>query len=83
MPGQTSESIAKTLDKVIEIQPTQVQPMLLHYKPWVRKYQIKMLKDGPLPDFMERKDLLDVIDQRLKKAGYLRVAFESLSLIHI
>ena len=35
-----------------------------------------MVEDGPLPDFMERKDLLDVIDQRLKEAGYLRVAFE-------
>ena len=39
-----------------------------------------MVEDGPLPDFMERKDLLDVIDQRLKEAGYLRVAFESYAL---
>ena len=39
-----------------------------------------MVEDGPLPDFMERKELLDVIDDKLKKAGYLRVAFESYAL---
>ena len=29
---------------------------------------------------MERKELLNVIDQKLKKAGYVRVAFESYAL---
>ena len=77
LPGQTDKSIEKTLDKVVEIQPPQVQPMLLHYKPWVRKYQIKMLRDGPLPDFFDRKKLLNIASEKLVKAGYKRAGFES------
>ena len=32
------------------------------------------------PDFLERKELLDVINDKLDKAGYERVAFESYAL---
>ena len=39
-----------------------------------------MVEEGPLPDFMERKELLDVINEKLEKAGYIRVAFESYAL---
>ena len=66
--------------QIIKLKPTLVQTSLLAYKPWLNKASIRMVEDGPLPDFMERKDLLDVIDQRLKEAGYLRVAFESYAL---
>ena len=61
LPGQTEESIKRTLDKVIEIRPTQIQPMMMHYKPLTRKYMIKMLKDGPLPDFFDRKLLFSIV----------------------
>ena len=79
-PGQTKTTMEDTCDKIIELKPTLVQTSLMAYKPWINKASIRMVEDGPLPDFMERKDLLDVIDQRLKKAGYLRVAFESYAL---
>ena len=39
-----------------------------------------MVEEGPLPDFIERKELLDVINEKLEKAGYIRVAFESYAL---
>ncbi len=79
-PGQTIETMEDTCDKIIKLKPTLVQTSLLAYKPWINKASIRMVEDGPLPDFMERKDLLDVIDKRLKEAGYLRVAFESYAL---
>ena len=79
-PGQTIDTMHDTCDKIIKLKPTLVQTSLLAYKPWLNKASIRMVEDGPLPDFMERKDLLDVIDQRLKEAGYLRVAFESYAL---
>ena len=79
-PGQTIDTMHDTCDKIIKLRPTVVQTSLLAYKPWLNKASIRMVEDGPLPDFMERKDLLDVIDQRLKEAGYLRVAFESYAL---
>ena len=79
-PGQTKESIAKTCDKIIELQPTLVQLSLMAYKPWVAKYQIQMLAEGPLPDFLERKELLGVIHEKLSNAGYVRTGFECYSL---
>jgi len=80
LPGQTNESMEKTMDKVIEIRPTQLQPALLAYKPWIAKYQIKMVKDGPLPDFFDRKRLFEIVNEKLLKAGYKRAGFESYAL---
>ena len=79
-PGQTRETMIKTCDQIIQLKPTLIQTSLMAYKPWLNKASIRMVEDGPLPDFMERKELLDIIDQKLKKAGYVRVAFESYAL---
>ena len=79
-PGQTKDTMRKTCDQIIELKPTKVQTSLLAYKPWIAKAQIRMVEEGPLPDFMERKELLDVINEKLEKAGYIRVAFESYAL---
>jgi len=80
-PGQTTETMSKTCDQIIELQPTLVQLSLMAYKPWVAKYQIQMLAEGPLPDFLERKELLEVIHKKLKAAGYIRTGFECYSLL--
>ena len=77
LPGQTNDSMEKTMDKLIKIRPPQVQPMLLAYKPWVAKAQIKMVKDGPLPDSFDRKQLFKIAADRLSKAGYVRAGFET------
>ena len=77
LPGQTDESIKRTMEKVIEIKPPQIQPMLLAYKPWVRKYQIKMVEGGPLPDFFDRKKLFKIVTDKLSSAGYNRAGFET------
>ena len=39
-----------------------------------------MLAEGPLPDFLERKELLEVIHDKLAKGGYIRTGFECYSL---
>ena len=57
----------RTCDKIIELKPTLVQLSLMAYKPWVAKYQIQMLAEGPLPDFLERKELLNVIHSKLSE----------------
>ena len=80
LPGQTNETIAATCDQIIELKPTLVQLSLMAYKPWVAKYQIKMLAEGPLPDFFERKELLEVIHKKLSEGGYMRTGFECYSL---
>tara|TARA_B100000214_G_C23964226_1_gene626904 strand:+ start:452 stop:1876 length:1425 start_codon:yes stop_codon:yes gene_type:complete len=81
LPGQTPKSINKTLDKVIAIKPTQLQPMLVHYDPFKRKYMIKMLKDGPLPDFYDRQEMYEIVKNRLiNDGGYKKAGFESYAL---
>ena len=79
-PGQTISSMEKTCDGVIKLKPTLVQLSLMAYKPWVSKYQIRMVEEGPLPDFLERKELMEVIHSKLKGAGYVRTGFECYSL---
>jgi oxygen-independent coproporphyrinogen III oxidase len=80
LPGQTVDTMSKTCDEILRLKPTLVQLSLLAYKPWVAKYQIRMLEEGPLPDFLERKELLDIIHEKLKSAGYIRTGFECYSL---
>ena len=79
-PGQTVKTMAKTCDEIIRLKPTLVQLSLMAYKPWVAKFQIRMLEEGPLPDFFERKELLEIIHQKLKTGGYIRTGFECYSL---
>ncbi len=79
-PGQTVNSMEKTCDGVIKLKPTLVQLSLMAYKPWVSKYQIRMVEEGPLPDFLERKEMMDVIHKKLSGAGYIRTGFECYSL---
>ena len=39
-----------------------------------------MLAEGPLPDFLERKEILNIIHKKFKNSGYLRTGFECYSL---
>tara|TARA_B100000579_G_scaffold432860_1_gene450502 strand:- start:4291 stop:5736 length:1446 start_codon:yes stop_codon:yes gene_type:complete len=79
-PGQTVETMSKTCEEIIKLRPTLVQLSLMAFKPWVAKYQVQMLAEGPLPDFLERKELLEVIHKKLRGAGYVRTGFECYSL---
>ncbi len=79
-PGQTVESMSNTCDDIIKLRPTLVQLSLMAYKPWIAKYQIRMVEEGPLPDFLERKELMEIIHRKLKAGGYVRVGFESYAL---
>ena len=79
-PGQTTESMSRTCDEIVRLKPTLVQLSLMAYKPWVAKYQVQMLSEGPLPDFLERKELLEVIHKKLQAGGYIRTGFECYSL---
>ena len=77
MPSQTPESMAQTIEHVVDLGPDQVQTMYMHYKPDTRSYMVRMVKDGPLPDFYDRKALFVEATTRLLDAGYDRAGFES------
>ena len=80
LPGQTNESMSKTIDEVVKIRPTQLQTMMMHYKPDTRKYMINMLREGPLPDFYDRKILYSILEKKLLESGYKKTGFESFAL---
>ena len=80
LPGQTNKTMEETVDEVIKLRPPEIQPMMMHYKPQARKYMIKMLKDGPLPDFFDRKLLYATLNEKLIKAGYTHNGYESYAL---
>ena len=80
LPGQTLESMSNTIDQVIKLRPTQLQTMMMHYKPKTRKYMINMLRDGPLPDFYDRKMLYSLLEKKLLEGGYKKTGFESFAL---
>ena len=77
MPSQTPKSIAQTIKHVVDLDPDQIQTMYMHYKPDTRSYMVRMVQDGPLPDFYDRKALFVEAADQLMDAGYARAGFES------
>ena len=77
MPSQTPETISQTIKHVVDLAPDQIQTMYMHYKPDTRSYMVRMVQDGPLPDFYDRKALFIEAGDRLLAAGYARAGFES------
>jgi len=80
LPAQTVSSIKNTIKSVVDLKPTQLQTMYMHYKPQTRKYMIKMLRNRSLPDFYDRKAIFAEASEDLISAGYTRAGFESYSL---
>jgi len=77
LPKQTPESIATTIDRVIQIGPDEIQTMYVHYKPDTRKYMTRMVRNEPMLDFYDRKAVFLEASERLMDAGYVRAGFES------
>ena len=59
LPAQTLGGLKNTINEVVKLKPTQLQTMYVHYKPDVRKYMTRMVRNGPLPDFYDRKALFN------------------------
>ena len=80
LPRQNIETITKTINSVVELKPSQLQTMYVHYKPGTRKYMIKMVRNEPMLDFFDRKAVFQKASELLIKSGYTRAGFESYSL---
>ena len=80
LPKQTVASIRNTIEEVVKLKPTQLQTMYVHYKPDVRKYMTRMVRNVPMPDFLDRRLLFLEAKNILENSGYLRAGFESYAL---
>ena len=80
LPKQSKKTITNTINTVIDLKPSQLQTMYVHYKPSTRKYMIKMVRNEPMLDFFDRKTVFETASDLLLKGGYSRAGFESYSL---
>ncbi|MDB4083865.1 radical SAM protein [Candidatus Pelagibacter sp.] len=80
LPKQTEKSMEQTIKDTIKLAPSQLQTMYVHYKPNVRKYMIKMVRNEPMLDFFDRKAVFQKASKQLMDSGYTRAGFESYAL---
>ena len=77
---QTPETMKKTIQEVVRIRPTEVQPLYFHYKPNTRSYMTRMQRNVNLPDFYDRKALYAEVIDGLIAGGYERAGYENFAL---
>ena len=80
LPRQTVNTMTQTIKEVVNLKPTQIQTMYVHYKPGTRKYMIKMVRNEPMLDFYDRKAVFQKASELLIRSGYTRAGFESYSI---
>ena len=80
LPAQTAESMRKTIETVCELRPDQVEPLYVHYKPGTRSYMTRMVRNVPMADFYERREIYVEVIEGLLKGGYSRAGFENFAL---
>jgi len=80
LPKQNEKTMEQTIKETVKLAPSQLQTMYVHYKPSVRKYMIKMVRNEPMLDFFDRKAVFQKASKQLLDAGYSRAGFESYAL---
>ena len=80
LPRQSVSTITDTIKHVVDLKPTQLQTMYVHYKPGTRKYMIKMVRNEPMLDFYDRKAVFQQASKLLIESDYKRAGFESYAL---
>jgi oxygen-independent coproporphyrinogen III oxidase len=80
LPAQTPEGFARTVDAVAALAPQQVAVFGYAHLPHLRRHQVLVERDGPVPDTAARAELLLVAIERLERAGYLRIGLDHFAL---
>lgn len=76
LPLQTTESICRTIDRVLALAPDRISLTYVHYGPKFHPHQVQMNRHALLPDFYDRKRLFVEAVRRLLDGGYVRTGFE-------
>jgi oxygen-independent coproporphyrinogen-3 oxidase len=79
LPGQTPQTMRRTLESVVEIRPDRLALFGYAHLPLLRKHQ-KLVERAPIPDLQQRADLLLAAIEVLCEAGYQRVGFDHFAL---
>jgi oxygen-independent coproporphyrinogen-3 oxidase len=75
LPHQTVDSYAKTLDKVLEINPDRLAVFNYAHVPWLKKHQ-RIIPVEALPAPEERLQIFKMVIERLTGAGYTYIGMD-------
>ncbi len=79
LPGQTEDSLARTLDTVVALRPDRLAVYSFAYVPWMRPHQ-RRLDEASLPDQATKFRLLATTIAVLTDAGYRRIGMDHFAL---
>ena len=75
LPYQTLQSVNKTIDAVISLDPDRIALFGYAHVPWMKKHQT-MIKDESLPDVYARFEQMQDAGEKLWNAGYHAIGID-------
>jgi oxygen-independent coproporphyrinogen-3 oxidase len=75
LPGQTVDSLGRTLDQAIALAPDRFAVFAYAHVPWMKPHQ-KLIDAATLPDGPARAAMAELVADRLVKADYVAVGLD-------
>lgn len=75
LPGQTPETLLRTIDQAIALQPDRFAIFAYAHVPWMKPRQ-RLIDTETLPDAATRAVMADLISGRLTGAGYVKIGLD-------
>ena len=79
LPHQTTESMKKTFDQVLELRPDMIAYYSFAFVPWKMTNQ-KKIEESALPGPELKKELFHYGSEKLKETGYLTIGLDHFAL---
>ncbi|WP_422002717.1 oxygen-independent coproporphyrinogen III oxidase [Reyranella sp.] len=75
LPGQTVESLSRTLDQAIALAPDRFAVFAYAHVPWMKRRQA-VIDERTLPGAPVRAAMAELVSQRIEGAGYVKVGLD-------
>ncbi|WP_454700773.1 oxygen-independent coproporphyrinogen III oxidase [Agrobacterium burrii] len=75
LPFQTCETLKKTVDQIVSLDPDRVALFGYAHVPWMKKHQ-SLIPEHALPDIAERYRQMTMAGEMLKQAGYKAIGID-------
>jgi oxygen-independent coproporphyrinogen III oxidase len=75
LPNQTIESFARTLDRVLSLDPDRLAVFSYAHVPWIKPAQ-KILERASLPDASTKLSILKLTVEKLTSSGYVYIGMD-------
>jgi oxygen-independent coproporphyrinogen-3 oxidase len=79
LPYQSCETIGRTIDQVLQLQPDRIALFGYAHVPWMKKHQT-MIDEAALPGILARFDQMRMAGEMLVAAGYEAVGIDHFAL---